>query len=263
MPPFIFVPSIMNSLPYSEYEFVQTSATLITQLAFDRIPTLSLDEFLHFVRTAYYSDDVAPYYLSALNSELFTLSKNVAVRMIIKKLACANLATPEKFPNAPGTDEDNGEPVYRTLHHHLPVHTLPPRFSPSPLSIITDCGNFFIFTFCVPIYAPLLTSCEIVILPLTPVGEEHESRGFSNPPKDHTCFATIMRDIQSIDSVEIIGLFYHNEILLFDHLYTALLQRHRINSFKASFYLPSTTRLLIGKQVIIQQLRCCFEAYGK
>jgi hypothetical protein len=180
--------------------------------------------------------------------------------MIIKMLALANLGKPEYFPNTVGQEN---ELPYRTLHHHLPQHPLPPRFSPSPFSHISECGNFFIFTFCVPIYAPLLISCEIVVLPLTPLGEDHESRAFSKQPKNHTCFASIIADIQSIDCETLIGIYYYDEVILFDRFYTSLLQRHRMISFTGSFFLPSSPRVLVGKQSVLQQIRASFEAYGR
>jgi hypothetical protein len=251
----------MNTLAYSEYDIVHTSAILITRVGFEEIPTLCLNDFVLFVRASYDEEDIAPYYLSSLNDDLFNLSKNIAARMVIKMLGLANLANPEFFPNAPGVEN---EMPYRLLQYHLPQHIpLPPRFSPHPLSYLTECGDFFISTFCVPIYAPLLISCEIVVLPLTPVGEEHETRAFSKQPKEHTGFASIIVDIQSIECESLIGLYYHDEVILFNHLYTILLQRHRISNFSISFFLPSSPRVIVGKQAVLQQVRAAFDAYGR
>jgi hypothetical protein len=46
-------PSSMNSLPYSEYDIVQSSAVLLTRMPFEQIPTLHLIDFVMFVRKGY------------------------------------------------------------------------------------------------------------------------------------------------------------------------------------------------------------------
>jgi hypothetical protein len=260
MPPFVFQAEMMNTLPHTEYDITNTTASLLRRMPFTRIPTVTLKEFVIFVNTTYDEDDIVPYYLESLNDSLFELAKNTAAQVIIQMLTLGGLSSPQFFQGAP---RHEGECAYLSLLHHLPPFPLPSRFFPEPLSFITECDRFLLLTACVPVYTALLVSSEIIVLPLLPADEEHETRGFSDKPKDHYCFATIVEDIRSISCETIITILYNDEILVFDPDFLHLYQRHRIMNFRQTFYLPSTTMSLIGKDDVIQQLKIAQGLFGK